>query len=220
MKTKLLFIALFISTFLSAQSIEFTSAELTTAEIGSTITINYKYTIANDGNIYCAINLYNDWTWAANVVDGSLSPAPAGTDMTGSFSFSIPEGTTPAADLTSPFNYKMAIELSDSAWTWLAGAYPAAEINIVPQGALSVDSFTEMLDKISVYPNPSSNMLHIKGMQNLESSRIRITNLLGKELYTSNLNNSKIDISNFNAGIYILTIQSEKKSKSIKFVKQ
>ena len=57
MKTKLLFIALFISSFLSAQSIEFTSAELTTAEIGSTVKVDYKYTIATDGYIYCAINL-------------------------------------------------------------------------------------------------------------------------------------------------------------------
>jgi hypothetical protein len=100
-----------------AQSIEFTSAELPTAEIGSTITINYKYTIAAEGNIYCAINLYNDWTWADKVLDGSLSPAPAGTDMTGSFSFTIPEGTTTAADLTNLFNYKLVIELSGSSWS-------------------------------------------------------------------------------------------------------
>ena len=45
MKTKLLFIALLMSTFIKAQSIEFTSAELSTAEIGTTITIDYKYTI-------------------------------------------------------------------------------------------------------------------------------------------------------------------------------
>jgi hypothetical protein len=220
MKTKLLFIALFISSFLSAQTIELTSTELTAAEIGTTVKIDYKYTIANDGNIYCAINLYNDWTWAANVVDGSLSPAPAGTDMTGSFSFTIPEGTTLTADLASPNNYKLVIELSDGAWTWLAGAYPTTEINMVAAGTLNVDSFTDELDKISVYPNPSSNTLYLKGVNTLESATIRITNLLGKQLYASDLVDHKIDISRFNAGFYILTIQSEKGAKSIKFVKQ
>lgn len=219
MKTKLLFIALFISTFLSAQSIEFTSAELTTAEIGSTITINYKYTIAAEGNIYCAINLYNDWTWAANVVDGSLSPAPAGTDMTGSFSFTIPEGTTPAADLTSPFNYKMAIELSDSSWTWLAGAYPATEINLTATTA-SVNDVDRFLNAVTLFPNPVKNFIQLKGVENINISRIKISNVLGKEVYTSNVLDSKIDISNLNSGFYILTIQSESSSKSIKFVKQ
>ena len=100
MKTKLFFIALFISNFLSAQTIEFTSAELTTAEIGSTITVDYKYTIAADGYIYCAIELLDDWAWSANVASAELTTAVAGTDVTGSFDLTIPEGTTPTADLT------------------------------------------------------------------------------------------------------------------------
>ena len=119
MKTKLLVLFAFFSfsQAFNAQSITFTST-LSEAQIGTTVTINYEYTIPSDGNIYCAINLYNDFTWSAMVADGSLSPAPAGTNVTGSFDFTILPGTTQTADLTSPFNYKLVIELSDAGWNW------------------------------------------------------------------------------------------------------
>ena len=219
MKTKLLLITLFISTLINAQSIEFTSAELTTAEIGSTITINYKYTISSDGNIYCAINLYNDWTWAEKIVDGSLSPAPAGTDMTGSFSFTIPEGTTPTSDLTSPYNYKLVIELSNSSWNWLAGAYPTTQINFTASTA-SVNSVDLLLNNLKIFPNPVKNKIQLKGVNKLNGSKVRITNILGKEVLKSQLNTEEIDVSQLNSGIYILSITSEKRFKNFKFIKE
>jgi len=133
--TTLFFVLLLACTFASANgttpSISITST-LTTAEIGTIVTINYQYSIANAGNIYCAINKYSGTTWLAKVVDGSLSPAPAGTDVTGSFNFTIPFGTTPTADLTDTQNYKLVIELKDASWNWVAGAYPATQINITP----------------------------------------------------------------------------------------
>ena len=81
MKTKLLFIALCVSTFLNAQSIEFTSPELTEAEIGSTITVDFEYTISNDGYIYCAIELLDDFDYQDTVADAEINPAPAGTNV-------------------------------------------------------------------------------------------------------------------------------------------
>jgi hypothetical protein len=220
MKTKLLFIALLISTFINAQSITFTST-LTEAQIGTTVTINYEYTIPADGNIYCAINLYDDSTWSSKVADGSLSPALAGTNVTGSFDFTIPSGTTQTADLTGNFNYKLVIELSNAAWDWQAGDYPTTQINLT-NSALSLDTFEDSLKQISLYPNPVSESLYIKNLNNLNISNIRILNILGKVVQTkSALNkNQNIDVSKLTSGIYILTIQSESSSKSIKFVKQ
>ena len=114
-------------------SIKITST-LTSAEIGTVVTINYEYTLAAAGNIYCAINKYGDAndTWLAKVVDGNLAPAPAGTNVTGSFNFTIPFNTTPTAELTGTQNYRLVITLSDASWNWLAGAYPATQINIIP----------------------------------------------------------------------------------------
>ena len=219
MKTKLLFIALLVSTYINAQSIEFTSAELTTAEIGTTIKVDYKYTIAADGYIYCAINLLNDWTWTAEVVGVELANAVAGTDVTGSFDLAIPEGTAASVDLTGNLNYKINIELKQDPDTWLTGQYPGTQINLTASTA-SVNDVNNSLNTISIFPNPAKNSIQLKNNNDLEISSIKITNVLGKVVLRSKLNDSKIDISNLNSGIYILTIQSENNSKNIKFIKE
>lgn len=223
MKTKLLFIALLMSTFLSAQSIEFTSAELSTAEIGTTITIDYKYTIAADGYIYCAINLLDDWTWTAEVVGIELANAVAGTDVTGSFDLTIPEGTAASVDLTGNLNYKINIELKQTTDqnTWLAGEYPATQINLTASTA-SVNDVDTILDQFSIYPNPAKNSIQITNFSRLNNPSIKIFNLLGKEVL-STLNSSEIvDVSSLVKGIYLLSIKTEKitkNTKNIKFIK-
>jgi hypothetical protein len=219
MKAKLLFIALLMSTFIKAQSsIEFTSAELSTAEIGTTITIDYKYTIAADGYIYCAIELLNDWAWSADIANEELPEAAAGTDVTGSFDLTIPEGTTATADLTGDLNYKIKIELKQNRTDWLAGAYPTTQINLTTATA-SVNDINLFLDAVSIFPNPAKNSIRLKNSSDLNNSSIKITNMIGKEVFTSKFTKPEIDISNLNSGIYILTIQSENKSKNIKFIK-
>ena len=218
MKKQLLFIALCLTSFMNAQTpvITFTSAPLTTAEIGSTITVNYQYSIPANGNIYCAINLYNEFTWTSMVVDGVLSPAPAGTDMTGSFIFTIPDGTTPTSNLTGNFNYKIVIELSNASWNWQAGAYPTDQINLTPN--LSTTDFEK--DEISVYPNPANDFIYLKGIENHTISEVSIVDILGKNVFDSVvLDLNKMDISNLNSGIYILSLTSDNVQKKIKFIK-
>lgn len=218
MKKQLLIIALCLTSIMNAQTpvITFTSAPLTTAEIGSTITVNYQYSIPANGNIYCAINLYNEFTWTSMVVDGVLSPAPAGTDMTGSFIFTIPNGTTPTSNLTGNFNYKIVIELSNASWNWQAGSYPTDQINFTPN--LSTSDFEK--DEISVYPNPSNDFIYVKGIENRTISQVSIVDILGKNVFQSaEMNGNKMDISNLNSGIYILSLTSDNIEKKIKFIK-
>ena len=221
MKTKLLFIALLMSTFLSAQSIEFTSAELSTAEIGTTITIDYKYTIDADGYIYCAIELLNDWAWSEDVASAELTTAVAGTNVTGSFDLTIPEGATATADLTGDLNYKIKIELKQNTTDWLAGAYPATQIDLTASTA-SVNDVDTILERVSIYPNPAKNSIQITNFSRLNNPSIKIFNLLGKEVL-STLNSSEIvDVSSLVKGIYLLSIKTEKitkNTKNIKFIK-
>jgi len=218
MKTKLLFIALLASTFINAQSIEFTSAELTTAEIGSTVTVDYKYTIAADGYIYCAIELLDDWTWSANVASTELNPALAGTDVTGSFDLTIPNGTTPTADLTGNLNYKLKIELKQNPTDWLAGDYPATQIDLTASTA-SVNGVDSFLNDVKIYPNPARDFFQITNFNKLNNPIIKVYNMLGKELYSTSNSTSKIDVSNFTNGVYLLNINSDGLSKTIQFVK-
>jgi hypothetical protein len=222
MKKKLLFIALCVTTFLNAQSIEFTSAELTTAEVGSTITIDYKYSVAADGYIYCGISLQDDWTWTSEVANGELITAVAGTDITGSFNLTIPAETTLTANLTGNFNYKINIELKQTSdqSTWLAGAYPSTWIDFVAAGTLSTNDVQTKLNDLALYPNPTKNTLQIKGINSLEISKVKIVNILGKEVYSSLFKKSTIDVSSLNSGIYIVIIESDNKIKRMKFIKQ
>jgi hypothetical protein len=345
MKKQLLFIALFLTTLLNAQSIEFTSAELTTAEVGSTVTVNYKYTSTVEGEIYCAINRYEDTTWASKVAEGFLGPVSVGTDVTGSFDLVIPSDTELTADLTGTFNYKIVIEIKTvGGATWLAGAYPETEIDfvastasssnsiiitsevpnaeiessisvnytytssesdsyiyvglnlydaagdyssfvigadtgvlngpgtdvtgsisfiipagttlsadlaagfkyklsvemkektnwtiigsnypdaettLVAEGALSVASFLEEFNEVTLYPNPVKESLNIKIQNDLNISNIRITNVLGKVVKSIKgfKKEQAIDASNLASGIYILSINFENAIKNIKFIK-
>ena len=219
MKTKLFFIALLASTFINAQSIEFTSDELTTAEIGSTVTVDYKYTIAADGYIYCAIELLNDWAWSANVASAELTTAAAGTDVTGSFDLTIPNSTTPTADLTGNLNYKLKIELKQNPNDWLAGAYPATQIDLTAPPTASVNGVDSFLNDVKIYPNPARDFFQITNFSKLNNPMIKIYNMLGKELYSTSSGSSTIDISNFTNGVYLLKINSDGLSKTIQFVK-
>ncbi len=221
MKKQLLFLILILSfsVTICAQSISFTSTELSTAEIGSTVKVDYKYTIAADGYIYCAIELLDDWTWSANVVNEELTSAVAGTDVTGSFNLTIPTGITPTADLAGNLNYKIKIELKQNPSDWLAGAYPATQINMTPSTLSTID-VEQKLNNIKVYPSPAKNFIQIKNTSSLNITDVKITNILGKEIFSSKLIKSKIDVSKFKTGIYLITILSEEKSKTIKFIKQ
>jgi hypothetical protein len=222
MKKQLLFIALFVTTFLNAQSIEITSTDLTAAEVGSTITVNFKYSSTEtDSYIYVGLNLYADTTWTSFVIgaDTGVVNGP-GTEITGSVSIEIPEGTVLTADLTNPDNYKLSVEMKEKVgWTLIASDYPSTELEIVAAGTLSTDSFTEELNKITIYPNPVSEKINIQNLNKLNISNIKIFNMLGK-VVLSTLNSTEIiDVSSLVNGIYILSIKSEKVTKSIKFVK-
>ena len=128
-KLFLAIICLTISYSSYSQSITFESPTLTQALIGNVIKIDYKYTYASPGNIYCGINLLNDWTYVS-FLGGAGTPVAAGTDVTGSLYITIPDSTTLTADLTGLHNYKINIELQNSSFGWVAGSYPSAQINM------------------------------------------------------------------------------------------
>lgn len=81
-------------------------------------------------------------------------------------------------------------------------------------------SQNEMNDFFYVYPNPSKEMLHINYSNIEDEGKIEIYNLEGKIIYTqSNLSNI-ISTSQLNEGIYMITISTQNKKHTSKFVKQ
>jgi hypothetical protein len=83
---------------------------------------------------------------------------------------------------------------------------------------LKVDNF--LLNKIAIYPNPAKNRIQVSNIA-ATSVEIRIFNLLGRHVFhQAKLTEKVIDISSFNAGIYIVKIAVDEKSKTQKLVIQ
>jgi hypothetical protein len=79
---------------------------------------------------------------------------------------------------------------------------------------------------IEVYPNPVNDILNIEYMA-MGNSTFYVHDYVGKELYSENfdagnlMNGTKsIDIRNYPAGIYMVTLQSSNETKTIKVIKK
>ncbi len=79
-----------------------------------------------------------------------------------------------------------------------------------------VSSANEMSSRISVYPNPATNVLNIKGMDNIEKVEILgITGNIIKSLDGSN----EINVTELSRGAYILKVHSNKEVSTTRFIK-
>jgi len=78
------------------------------------------------------------------------------------------------------------------------------------------------LNNFSIYPNPAKNIITIDNKSKIKISKIKIINLLGKEIkevFISNTNSQTIDISKLTKGIYLICLfDNEKKIGSKKLV--
>ena len=82
------------------------------------------------------------------------------------------------------------------------------ESNIIVSDILSTDE--SYAESFSIYPNPTDNILHIKG-ENIKN--IRIFNVLGQEIPTStNISDDVVDIdcTTFSSGVYYIIISGDK----------
>lgn len=100
-------------------------------ELGTTLKVNYKYSSDKDTNVYCGINLLDDWTWVS-FLGGDGKNVAAGTDVEGALNIFIPKGTKLSADLKDKLNYKIKIEMKSlPSYTWITGDYPATSLNFI-----------------------------------------------------------------------------------------
>ncbi len=78
--------------------------------------------------------------------------------------------------------------------------------------ALSIED--KSLDiQIKVYPNPTSQMLYVSHPE-LNSVLIQISDLNGKLIYSGSINKDEpLDVSNYNQGMYLVTIENKESNK-------
>jgi hypothetical protein len=90
------------------------------------------------------------------------------------------------------------------------------EITIVITGNLGTGSFG--ISSINAYPNPVENTLHITATELLKSAEV--FNMMGQQVATLKSGQNQIDMAPLAAGNYILKINTDTASKTIKIVKK
>ena len=90
--------------------------------------------------------------------------------------------------------------------------------NIAAVTTLDANSFSD--NEFSISPNPVNTFLEIIRPSNVEINEFKIFNLLGKQVYSSNIIAEKINVSNLPKGLYIIAISAEGNLKTQKMIKQ
>lgn len=86
---------------------------------------------------------------------------------------------------------------------------------------LSVNE-NDLVDLISIYPNPSKDILNIKLHSNNNYVEATVYDIQGKRLITKAIDTEKgfIDISKIASGMYLLTLETKTTSTTKRFIKQ
>lgn len=91
-------------------------------------------------------------------------------------------------------------------------------ITVVAEGTLGLNEF--VLNSFSITPNPSRSSIKVNFPDSVKEASTEIYNVLGKQIFNSNnVNDSEIDISKWDTGIYIIKVSSLGNTSSKKFVK-
>lgn len=114
----------------------------------------------------------------------------------------------------------------------LTGGVKINDANVVLADVEADNGIAHVLDKVllesflginenetlafSVYPNPAQNEIKVAGVEGIVS----ITDMSGKMLISTQLNNSAIDISTLSAGSYIISVANNDKSGKQLLIKQ
>lgn len=200
--------------------VSFTSIPATT-QVGTNLTVNYKYSAENAGILKFAITKNggtNPWDFISSVAYAELNPAAAGSNLTGSFTVPIPANTVTTSSLTGNQNYRIKIELFSASNVYVTGNFDTVNYNFTQ--SLSTNDFDKE-NQITAYPNPVNSTLNLNSLDNIDNAKFSIVNTLGKNEVTSkSLNSKSIDVSGLSSGVYILSVEKDQKVKQIKFIKQ
>lgn len=131
----------------------------------------------------------------ATAIDQNKVCSPDGTEtgLVGFWNFEEGTGTT-TADQTANGNDGTFV----GGTAWETDAQPICVTSIADNASSS---------SIKVYPNPNNGIFFVNSNNNISS--IEIFNTLGEKIHTANINsnNAKIDLSEFNTGIYFYTLR-------------
>jgi mucin-19 len=81
-----------------------------------------------------------------------------------------------------------------------------------------ITNSNNLTSEISVFPNPVSNILYFNSTVDIKA--VRIEECTGKNVLSSQLKGNALNIEELEKGIYILSMETERGNKKIKFIKE
>jgi hypothetical protein len=94
-------------------------------------------------------------------------------------------------------------------------------IGVINESAVAIQEF-EKDNNFVIYPNPSREQFGVEGLEFVDGSLLKVGNILGEVLFSTNLerNDQSFNISNLNAGIYFVSIETKKGKSITKLIKE
>lgn len=150
-------------------------------------------------------------TISASSDNPTLIPDPTVSYLNGQASGTL--SFIPAADLIGTATITLTIT-DDGAPTGIATEQFTITVN-ARTGIESMDA-----DEISVFPNPASDFIQIS-LDHTKESTLTVTDENGKVIVNSHvslISDYKLDVSNYPKGVYLVTVKSNIKKHSAKFI--
>ena len=98
----------------------------------------------------------------------------------------------------------------------------SGQIQYIPVGSVGIDEVDAAVNAIAMFPNPAISQLNLTGINMKEIKTLRIFDLIGKVIYTTDIISESliINVENFNPGIYLINfMDADGVSVSKKFIK-
>lgn len=151
------------------------------------------------------------WTWT-DAVPHTVTSDAGSTE-------SFDSGTQTGIGQT--FSWTFTVQGANDYFCQIHGA-PSMSGTITVNPPLGIDDIS--LKNFKISPNPAQSTLQLQLPNGLSNLKVQVYDILGKQIYFSKLNtviaDSRIDISKWNVGMYIVKVSSEHGTQTKRFIKQ
>lgn len=110
------------------------------------------------------------------------------------------------------------ISISDNSATCATFATDSTSVQVTRLAATTLSTSTYNFDKVSVYPNPVTEVLNIELNKNSILEIVKIYDISGKEIFADTV--SQIDMSSYNSGVYLVEVKSNFGISTHKIIKE
>lgn len=125
--------------------------------------------------------------------------------------------------LNNPTSNNGLILIGDETISNSARRFGSKEVGVKPvlsvtwNPPLSTEEFS--LEKFTIFPNPSQIEIKLQLPNSVTNASVKIFDILGKEVYSSNNYEAPIKVSNLQNGIYLIQVSDQQNTKTKRFLK-